>query len=48
MTAKGKRVVAMNANKPHSLRRQVAGLMTESKAAIRQLKATEEVARRRR
>ena len=46
ITPQGKRVVAKNAYKPNSIRRQVAALMAELKAAMRQ--ATEEAARRRR
>lgn len=44
VTAQGKARVTRNASKPNSVRRQVASLMAE----LRQLKATEEEARRRR
>lgn len=45
ITAQGKAIVAQNASKPHSLRRQVAALMAELKAATRQ--ATDAARRRR-
>jgi hypothetical protein len=47
ITAQGKAIVSQNARKPNSMRRQVAGLMAELKAVMRQLKATEAARRRR-
>lgn len=46
VTPEGKAIASRNAYKPNSVRRQVAGLIAELKAAMRQ--ATEEAARRRR
>lgn len=45
-TPEGKAIVSRNAYKPNSVRRQVAAMMAELAAAMRQ--ATEEAARRRR
>lgn len=42
VTPEGKARVAKNAYKPTSVRRRVAGLMDELKAAMRQMKAAEE------
>lgn len=46
VTPEGKARVAKNASKPDSVRRQVAGVMTELKAVMRRLKAVKAVRRR--
>lgn len=47
VTPEGKARVARNAYKPASVRRQVAGIMTELKAVMRRLKVVEAARRRR-
>ena len=47
ITAQGKAIVSRNADKPDSVRRQVAGMVYELKAVRRQLKVIEAARRRR-
>jgi len=47
VTPEGKARVAKNALKPNSVRRQIADMMTELRAVIRQLKAIETARRSR-